>query len=118
MREGGPIVSIFVEMGWPIPSWVSLLIEEQPKVRTNNDEIANLTNIDFIQIALPLRTLTKDTQRSVIRQVLRVITKRRLSLLIGVPTGIRIRSFLPQNTVFTVFKSSRILISWIYKGSE
>jgi hypothetical protein len=39
-------------MGWPIPSCISLLTEEQPKAKTNDSKITNLANIDFIQITL------------------------------------------------------------------
>ena len=44
------MLSIMVEIGWPIPSWVRSLIEEQPKVKVRNKQIADLTNIDFIRI--------------------------------------------------------------------
>ena len=52
------MLSIIVEMGCPIPSCVSLLIEEQPIVKTNNGKITSLTSNDFIQVTLSL--LVKD----------------------------------------------------------
>jgi len=46
------MLSIIVEIGWPIPSWVSLSIEEQLIVKTHNGKTNSLTNIDFIQVTL------------------------------------------------------------------
>lgn len=61
------MLSMIVEMGWPIPSCVNLWIAEQPKVRSINARITNF-DIGFIPVvSLPGRYF-KHKQLVFIRQ--------------------------------------------------